>query len=70
MKKLLSILLVLVLGSGIVFSQEEETKKVKDFPVFEEFGSGLLIDNQTSFKGQYAGNIIVNKSGDTEYFAE
>ncbi|MCF6170824.1 MAG: DUF5777 family beta-barrel protein [Bacteroidales bacterium] len=50
MKKYLLIGLSLIIGIGVGYSQDEETKpeKKKDRPVTEMFGSGMLIDAQTS----------------------
>jgi hypothetical protein len=49
MKKLLYLIVLLVIGFTSVYSQEqEEPKKDVDKPVYEPFGSGLLIDDQTS----------------------
>jgi hypothetical protein len=42
-------MIVMLLGFGLLTAQDEEgTKKRKDRPVTEMFGSSLLIDNQTS----------------------
>ena len=49
MKKVILIICVLGLSLNFSFAQEEETAKVKDKPVAEVFGSGILIDNQTCF---------------------
>ncbi|MBN2173838.1 MAG: hypothetical protein JW731_06890 [Bacteroidales bacterium] len=49
MKKITIIIVSVVLSFSFAFTQEqEEAKKEKDKPVYEPFGSGLLIDNQTS----------------------
>jgi len=49
MKKLIYIIAAVILSINFAYSQDEqEEKKVKDRPVREPFGSGLLIDNQTS----------------------
>ena len=48
MKKFIYIIVALILSINFAYSQEEQEKpKVKDRPVREPFGSGLLIDNQT-----------------------
>jgi len=49
MKKILLSIAAVLLFNLLVFAQEEEQEKVKDKPVTEQFGSGWLIDNQTSF---------------------
>jgi hypothetical protein len=49
MKKIFVFLFVAILGITFALAQEEEVAKVKDKPVTEPFGSGLLIDNQTCF---------------------
>lgn len=49
MKKIFLFVFALCLGIGLSFAQEEEAPKVKDKPVNEPFGSGILIDNQTCF---------------------
>lgn len=56
MKKIFLFIFVLSLGLNVSFAQEgveekavEEKPKVKDRPVREPFGSGILIDNQTCF---------------------
>ena len=49
MKKHLAIVLVMLFSFGLTFAQDEEApKKKKDRPVTEMFGSGILIDDQTS----------------------
>lgn len=48
MKKLIYIIAAVILSINFAYTQDEqEEKKVKDRPVREPFGSGLLIDNQT-----------------------
>jgi hypothetical protein len=49
MKNIFLFVLALSLGINVSFAQEEEAPKVKDKPVYEPFGSGILIDNQTCF---------------------
>ncbi|PLX11443.1 MAG: hypothetical protein C0598_08090 [Marinilabiliales bacterium] len=49
MKKFISLILVLSLTLGVAFSQETKKKKIKDRPVSEAWGSGYLIDEQTTF---------------------
>lgn len=50
MKKIVAILLLSVISTGLVMGQDEDNKeKPKDRPVAEVFGAGLLIDNQTCF---------------------
>lgn len=49
MKKFIYIVIAVILSFNLAYSQEEQEKpKVKDKPVIEPFGSGYLIDNQTS----------------------
>lgn len=49
MKKIFLFVLVLSLSFNFSFGQEEEKPKVKDKPVTDVFGSGILMDDQTSF---------------------
>ncbi|NOY50265.1 MAG: hypothetical protein GXO88_06870 [Chlorobi bacterium] len=51
MKKIISIILVFCFSLGMVFSQDsqEKPKKKKDRPVREAWGSGFIIDEQTTF---------------------
>lgn len=49
MKKIILFVAALFLSIGLSYAQDEEALKVKDKPVTEPFGSGLLIDNQTCF---------------------
>ncbi|PLW99990.1 MAG: hypothetical protein C0591_01950 [Marinilabiliales bacterium] len=49
MKKYIILILVIVFGFEVGFSQDEETqKKTKDRPVTNMFDNGLLMDDQTS----------------------
>lgn len=48
MKKFVTLVFAVLLSLGYAYSQEEEKPKAKDKPVSEPFGSGVLIDNQTS----------------------
>lgn len=49
MKKIFIFFIIICLSLNVSFAQDEEAAKVKDKPVSEPFGSGILIDNQTCF---------------------
>ena len=51
MKRIIFILLAVCISTGLVFAQEEtdKPKKVKDWPVYEMFNSGIMMDEQTTF---------------------
>lgn len=49
MKKIISLIIVLSLTASLAYSQDTKKKKIKDRPVTEAWGSGYLIDEQTTF---------------------
>jgi hypothetical protein len=78
MKKIISFILVLSLSLGMVFSQdtEDKPKKKKDRPVRETWGSGYIIDEQTtlthekkSLETQIQHRFgLINKNGISDLF--
>ena len=50
MKKFILIIFIACIGTSLVFAQDEEAKpeKKKDRPVSEMWGSGILMDEQTT----------------------